>query len=135
MAKKNSSINNTTNIEKPQLRNAILIHNDNVILMMEERACPVLLACIRKDDKTLKHIHMLQTVAQKYEGILKVYFAFDDLFPYLSRTYNFHGTPTFLLLKNGKVQDLLLGNIDYDDLSKVLHDTFFSSDTNTHTGE
>lgn len=121
--------------KRPHIWNATHIHNENLTLATQEKDCPVLLVCIRKDDKAPEYIHMLQATAQRFEGAIKVYFAFDELIPYLSRTYGLHGTPTFLLLRNGNVLDSLLGTIDYDDLSKILRDTFFSPDTNMHTGE
>jgi len=110
---------------------ATRLHSGNLIKVTQEIYFPIVMACIRKDTTTLKYIQMLQSVAQRFEGVLRVYYSFDELFEHLSKQYDFHGTPTFLLLKKGVVLNSLLGNITYESLYRIIVDTFFVSENNT----
>jgi hypothetical protein len=69
----------------------------------------ILVACIR-DINDHGILDKLKTTAVHIGPHLEVCYALDDLMPYFEKRYNVCGTPTFLLIRDGAIADVLLGN-------------------------
>ena len=77
---------------------------------------PVLIACIRDDIDYHETLEWLETVAVFAGPELSMYLVLEDLLSYFETRYGITGTPTFLLILNGKLMDSLLGKASVQDL-------------------
>ncbi len=70
---------------------------------------PVLLVCMAYDDSFSRQFKVLQNVAQKYEKELKVGLVAQDSMEIFKKRLQISGTPTFLLMSDGKEIGRILG--------------------------
>lgn len=77
---------------------------------------PVLIACIRRDASYV--LGELNAVAEYFQSEMDVYYALEDMFPFFSQAYGIAGTPTFLLIHQGRVLGTILGKEPVHELIK-----------------
>jgi hypothetical protein len=75
----------------------------------------LLVACIR-DSNDHVVLEKLKTTAVHVGPNVEVCYALDDLLPYFEKRYHVSGTPTFLLIRQGVIVDVLLGNQTAQDI-------------------
>jgi thioredoxin-like negative regulator of GroEL len=81
---------------------------------------PVLLVCMERDDSFFKQLTVLQNVAERYEKELKVGLLSQDSMETFKRKLKIVGTPTFLLMLEGKEISRFLGVIDQKTLTDLI---------------
>jgi hypothetical protein len=83
---------------------------------------PVLLLCMPRDEEFPKQFKVLEDIATKYSQELKVGVLEEGLIEAFKKNYSVIGTPTFLLLVEGKERGRMLGLADQEMLTDlVLH--------------
>jgi thioredoxin-like negative regulator of GroEL len=70
---------------------------------------PVLLVCLIKDDHYTELMRAIQTVAKRFENRLKVAVLLEDSLGLFKKRLKIKGTPTFLLMLEGKEIGRILG--------------------------
>jgi thioredoxin-like negative regulator of GroEL len=81
----------------------------------------VLLTCMANDDSFSKQMKVLQNVAQRYEIELKVGLLAQDSMETFKKRLQFTGTPTYLLMWEGKEIYRILGVIDEGTLTNLIN--------------
>lgn len=99
------------------------IINANLDQVLHGEQQPILLACIRQDERYPELIHMLENIAHSLSDHLAVCFATDELVPLFMERYTFDGTPTFLILSHGRIQGSLLGMTSTTGLIRFTQET------------
>ncbi len=82
---------------------------------------PVLLVCMAQDDIFSKQLSVLQNIAQKYEKELKVGLLAQDSTEIFKKRLQIIGTPTFLLMMEGKEINRILGVSDREALINLIN--------------
>jgi thioredoxin-like negative regulator of GroEL len=77
----------------------------------------VLLACIHPGNEFRKQSELLKTVASRFDGGLKVCLLTHDGAKAIMDRFRVEGTPTYILLRQGREKERLLGETDLDTLS------------------
>jgi hypothetical protein len=90
---------------------------------------PVLVACIRDNRDYPEIIEEIESVAVFTGPDIRVCYALEDLLPYLENRFRVTGTPTFLLISHGELQDSLLGKTSIQDLMTFIRNHVPSLDT------
>jgi thioredoxin-like negative regulator of GroEL len=90
-------------------------------VIMENR--PLLLLCMLRSEGFTEQLEVVEAIARKYSGKLKVAYLHEQYIETFSRNYNVIGTPTFLILLQGKEKDRLLGVADDKMLSDLISHT------------
>lgn len=80
-------------------------------VVMQEKA-PVLLACILRDLEFKKQAEILDGLSKRYGDFLKVCLPDEDSIRVFSKKCGIEGTPTFVILNNGKEVGRMLGLAD-----------------------
>lgn len=83
---------------------------------------PVLVLCMFRDVEFAGQLEILETIAQQYGQDLKIGFLEEEFIEAFKFNYNILGTPTFLILKNGKEKKRLLGLTDLKTLTEFIFD-------------
>jgi hypothetical protein len=91
------------------IRTVILLGDEHIETVLNDKHGLVLLACIRGDSGFSSAMQILHTVAVFSGPDLLVCCATEDLLPYLERRFGVAGTPTHILLSHGRVLDSLMG--------------------------
>jgi hypothetical protein len=94
---------------------------------------PILIACIRKDQKFQDQLITLDYIADHFRGSLAVYYSLEDVFPYFSERYSIKGTPTFLVLDQGNIMGNILGITPYHDLIEQINNILLEHAYHTKT--
>jgi thioredoxin-like negative regulator of GroEL len=81
---------------------------------------PVLLICLDGDESSARQLRVLQDVAQRYERELKVGLLAQDSLETFKRKLQISGTPTFLLMLEGKEIGRVLGIIGEELLTNLI---------------
>ena len=89
---------------------------DEVVLVKK----PVLLICMPDDDSFSRQLKILQSVAEKYEKELKVGLLAQDSMAIFKKRLQIIGTPTFLLMSEGKEISRILGVSDRETLTHLV---------------
>jgi thioredoxin-like negative regulator of GroEL len=92
--------------------------NFNEEVILEKK--PVLLVCMTQDDDFSRQWEVLKTVAQRYEEELKVGLLAQDSTERFKKRLQISGTPTFLLMKEGREIGRILGIIDQESLTTLI---------------
>jgi len=88
------------------------IRLDNITHELLRETCPVLLACVYPGESWKDLIHTLDELSERYDRSLKVCVLHQNSIKAFCETYGIDGTPTFLIMKEGREQDRLLGEVD-----------------------
>jgi hypothetical protein len=91
----------------------IYVNTVETMLIEEET---VLIACLRNDADHHKILDKIKPIAVFTGPDLRVCYAMEDLLPYFENRYMVMGTPTFLLIRQGKLLDSVIGGISAQDL-------------------
>ncbi len=81
---------------------------------------PVLLICMAQDDSFSKQLKVLQNVAGRYDKELKVGLLAQDSMEIFKKRLQIIGTPTFLLMMEGKEISRILGVSDEKTLTNLI---------------
>jgi hypothetical protein len=83
---------------------------------------PVLILCMPRDDEFPKQLKVIEDIATEYSPELKVGVLEEGLIEAFKKDYSVEGTPTFLLLVEGKERCRMLGLANQQTLTDlVLH--------------
>ncbi len=77
---------------------------------------PVVLLCMQCNEQFPRQLRILEAFAGRYGGQFKVGLMTGGLPEHFRKTMNISGTPTFLLMKNGKEVNRMLGITDQEAL-------------------
>ncbi|HXX34276.1 MAG TPA: thioredoxin domain-containing protein [Thermodesulfobacteriota bacterium] len=81
---------------------------------------PVLVLCMPRDDEFLKQLKVIEDIAAEYRQQLKVGILAEGLIEPFKKNYSVVGTPTFLLLVEGKERARMLGLADREMLTNLI---------------
>lgn len=84
--------------------------NFDTVVVAEKK--PVLLLCMPRDDQFAEQVNIVMEAAAKYDGRLKVGLVDESFIGSFKKRYNILGTPTFLILEQGKEKNRSLGLAD-----------------------
>ena len=82
---------------------------------------PVLLVCMAHDDRFSKQLKVLKAVAERYEKELKVCLLVQDSMEIFKKRLQIIGTPSFLLMREGKEINRILGVSDQEALTNLIY--------------
>jgi thioredoxin-like negative regulator of GroEL len=85
---------------------------------------PVLLLCMPRDDEFPQQLKVIEDIATKYSQELKVGVLEDGLIEAFKKNYSVVGTPTFLLLLEGKERARMLGLADREMLTGLISQSY-----------
>jgi len=86
-----------------------LIKPENIEREVTAEKRPLLLLCIHRDDQFSHQLKALEDIAVENTQTIKAGVLHEELIEVFKKTYGFTGTPTFLLLVEGKEKGRLLG--------------------------
>lgn len=86
----------------------IRITNESVEAVMA-LARPVLIGCLLHNDHFDLNLVGLELTAVFFEGEIEVYYALEEMHPYLRKRFGISGTPTFIVVLEGRPLGTLLG--------------------------
>jgi thioredoxin-like negative regulator of GroEL len=81
---------------------------------------PVLLLCMPRDEEFFKQMKVLEAVAESYQHEMKVGLLEDDFIEGFRQDLGIKGTPTFLILVQGKERGRMLGLADQASLTDFI---------------
>jgi thioredoxin-like negative regulator of GroEL len=97
-----------------------LIRSENFEHEVIAEKRPVLLLCMPRDEEFPNQLKVLEDIATKYSQELKVGVLEEGLIEAFKKNYSVIGTPTFLLLVEGKERDRMLGIADREMLTNLI---------------
>jgi thioredoxin-like negative regulator of GroEL len=99
-----------------------LIRSENFEQEVIAEKRPVLILCMPRDDEFPQQLKIIEDIATKHSQELKVAVLEEGLIEAFKKNYRVIGTPTFLLLVEGKERGRMLGLADQEMLTDlVLH--------------
>ncbi len=93
-------------------------HNFETAVVGEEK--PLLLLCMPRDDQFAQQVNIVMETAAKYDGRLKVGLVDESFIGPFKKRYNVLGTPTFLILEQGREKNRSLGLADEQMLTALI---------------
>jgi hypothetical protein len=105
------------------------LNNDGIDSIIES-SLPILIACLWKDQDFNENLKNLDSIAAYFHKEMHVYYALEDTLIYFSNRYRVLGTPTYLILHQGKVLGTILGKVSNRKLIK--HATIILLDHQKH---
>lgn len=81
---------------------------------------PVLLLCMPRDDEFPQQVKVIEDIARKYSHELKVGLLEEEFIEAFKKNYSIIGTPTFLILVEGKERSRMLGLADQETLTDLI---------------
>jgi len=87
-------------------------------VVLEKR--PVLLLCMPRDEEFFKQMKVLEAVAETHDHELKVGLLEDEFIERFREDLGIRGTPTFLILVQGKEKARMLGLADQASLTDFI---------------
>lgn len=100
-----------------------LIRADNFTQEVINERQPILLLCMARDDNFRLQINLIEKIYQNYKGFLKLGLLEEAFIATFKKNYKVVGTPTFLILNEGKERNRFLGLADEQSLMDFLADT------------
>jgi thioredoxin-like negative regulator of GroEL len=85
---------------------------------------PVLLLCMPRDDEFLNQLKVIEAIARKYWTELRVGVLEEEFIEAFKKNYGVIGTPTFLLLVEGKERGRMLGLADHEMLTNLISQSY-----------
>lgn len=104
---------------KPEIH---LISEDNFEAAIICEKEPVLLLCMPHDDQFVQQINIVTETVSKYKGPLKIGLLEESFIAPFKKKYHVLGTPTFLILQEGKEKNRSLGLTDEQMLKALIAD-------------
>ena len=84
---------------------------------------PVLLLCMPRDEELPNQLKVMEDIARRYGQELKVGVLQEEFIEAFKREYGVVGTPTFLMLVEGKEKNRMLGLADRETLTDLISQT------------
>lgn len=81
---------------------------------------PVLILCMPRDDEFPQQLKVIKDISTKYGQELKVGILDEGFIEAFKKNYGVVGTPTFLLLMEGKERARMLGLADHEMLTNLI---------------
>jgi hypothetical protein len=81
---------------------------------------PVLLLCMHRDEEFPNQLKVIEAIASKYSDELKVGLLEEEFIDAFKKNYGVIGTPTFLILVEGKERGRMLGLADQKMLTDLI---------------
>jgi len=81
---------------------------------------PVLVLCMPRDTEFPKQLEVIEDIARQYSEELKVGLLQEEFIEAFKKNYEILGTPTFLILVEGKERKRLLGLADQETLTNLI---------------
>jgi thioredoxin-like negative regulator of GroEL len=81
---------------------------------------PVLLVFMSWDEEFLKQLELIEEIARRHNQDLKVGLLQEEFIEAFKKQYGVLGTPTFLILVEGKEKRRLLGLADYETITAFI---------------
>ncbi|MBF0121146.1 MAG: thioredoxin family protein [Desulfobacterales bacterium] len=97
----------------------IKLNFDNIDELFIEQK-PILLVCLQHDRANKKDLEILEKISETFSESIKICIASLDSMKAVIEAYDVKGTPTFLLLKDGKEHNRILGEVDSNLLTKAI---------------
>lgn len=98
------------------------IREDNFEAAIISEKKPVLLLCMPHDDQFSAQMNIVTETVAKYEGPLKIALLDESFIGSFKKKYRVPGTPTYLILKEGKEISRSLGLTDEQMLRTLITD-------------
>ena len=83
---------------------------------------PVLLLCMPWDEEFPKQLELIEEIARRHSQDLKVGLLQEEFIEAFKKNYGVLGTPTFLILVEGKEKRRLLGLADHETITAFISD-------------
>jgi len=87
-------------------------------VIVEKR--PVLILCMPRDEEFPNQLKVIEAIARKYSNELKVGLLDEEFIKPFKENYSVVGTPTFLILVQGKERGRMLGLADQETLTDLI---------------
>ncbi|MBM4330846.1 MAG: hypothetical protein FJ117_06400 [Deltaproteobacteria bacterium] len=100
-----------------------LIRPENFAQEVIAERKPVLLLCMPRDDEFPQQVKVIEDIARKYSQELKVGLLEEEFIEAFKKNYSIIGTPTFLILVEGKERSRMLGLADQETLTDLILQT------------
>ena len=100
------------------LVNLIRLENFEQEVIAEKR--PVLLLCMQRDEEYPKQLKLMEDIAERYINELKVCVLQEETIEPFKKSYSILGTPTFLIMREGKERRRMLGLADQETLINLI---------------
>ncbi len=104
-----------------------VIRSKDFGLQMIAENKPLLLLCMPRNEEFPAQLKILECIASKYSGELKVGVLEEESIEAFKRNYNVIGTPTFLVLVKGEERARTLGLANEETLAGLLGQFFSGS--------
>ncbi len=101
-----------------------LIRSENFQREVFAEKRPVLILCMPRDDEFPQQLKVMEDIATKYGQELKVGVLEEGLIEVFKKDYSVVGTPTFLLLVEGKERARMLGLADQEMLMNLISQSY-----------
>ena len=85
---------------------------------------PVLLLCMPRDEEFPKQLKVMEDIARNYSGGLKVGLLEEGFIEAFKKHFSIVGTPTFLILLEGKERARMLGLADREMLMGLISQSY-----------
>lgn len=115
--------------EKPEI---YLIREDNFEMTVMRAVNPVLILCMSYDDQHAKQVDMVSDAVSKYRWPLIIGLLDESFVGSFKKKYQVAGTPTFMIIKEGKEISRLLGLADEYMLAKMIQEAYPALGQNTN---
>jgi thioredoxin-like negative regulator of GroEL len=81
---------------------------------------PILLLCMPRDEEFPNQLKVIEDIARQYSEELKVGLLQEEFIEAFKKNYEILGTPTFLILVEGKERGRMLGLADQEMLTDLI---------------
>ncbi len=97
-----------------------LIRPENFAQEVIAERRPVLLLIMPRDDQFPQQLKLIEDIARRYGEVLKVGVLQEESIEAFKRDYGILGTPTFIILVEGKERGRILGLADRETLTDLI---------------
>jgi hypothetical protein len=111
-----------------------LIRPDNFVDEVLAVSKPILLLCMPSDDDFPSQLRLMEDIAQHHRSWLKVGMLAEAFTEYFKNKLDIPGTPTFLILLQGKEKNRMLGLVDLQALENFILETLRQEDVSAAAG-
>lgn len=101
-------------------------HNFEAAVVGEVK--PLLLMCMPRDDQFAEQVNIVMEAAAKYVGRLKVGLVDESFIGMFKKRYHVLGTPTFLILSQGREKNRSLGLADEQTITALISEVCLQND-------
>jgi thioredoxin-like negative regulator of GroEL len=97
-----------------------LIRSENFEQEVIAEKRPVLVLCMPRDEEFPKQVEVIEDIATRYSKELKVGLLEEEFIEPFKKKYSIGGTPTFLILVEGRERSRMLGLADQETLTDLI---------------